>query len=87
MIEKSTIQEIELLIEGLRDLVPDDTITALQALVRAVTLATLRADTVSKELSELKAALRMYEANAGEASIMFSQNLQLCLDQIRMGKS
>lgn len=86
MSENSTIQEVELIIDGLKGLVPDESIATLESVVRKVTLESHRANIVTTELNELKEALNMWKANAGEASIMFDQHLELCLQQVRMAK-
>lgn len=86
MSENSTIQEVELIIDGLQGLVPDESVAALKSVVRKVTLESHRANIVTTELNDLRSALEMWKVNAGEASIMFDQHLELCLQQVRLAK-
>lgn len=80
-------------LDALQGIVSEDTISRLrsmnqQFLNKCAEVGRLmqERDLARKELADLKDALTMYEFNAGEHAIMFRQNLNLCLDQVKQGK-
>jgi len=72
-------------IEDLSGLIPDDSFKALQWVEREAAEQRAIAQGLAKELRDLRLALDMYEREAGEGSILFRQNLNICLDQVRRG--
>ena len=89
MSEKSSPQEITLeraeeIIKDLEPLIPKENMDCLLSLCRQAIIQKGVARDAVKELNQLRAALEIYEREVGLDGVLFKQNLEICLNQVKM---